>query len=310
MGCLMCKCCKHCNWCCKCCLKFFRTDAGCCCGRCCVEEVEEEKFVWASLRDKGEAEAKAAAAAARGRAAVSRLNSLSRLGFDKAGGGNFVPFSAHHPDIFLEEGGVVAVMGKDKKHGTAVAAQPVMWSGVHRARFTVLERARFSLTVGVVHAGTNDAFDATHGGWCSPSGVAWAWHTSGVCSHKGYHAWEGMQDFKKGDYVDLCLDLDSGTLTASKNGKELGTLASGVSGAAGGGRWGAGFCWMVELFDEGDSVKLESIPDGGAGRPLLAPLPAPPASTARVPPSMPKPKPTFGSSGALAMLASAPLNGP
>ena len=227
-----------------------------------------------------EAEAAAAAAAAKGRAAVGRLTSLGRLGFGKASGSNFVPFSSHHPDIFLEEGGVVAVMGSDKRHCTAVVEQPVMWSGIHRARFTILERTRFSMTVGVVLAGTNDAFDATDGGWCSPSGVGWSWHTSGVCSHKGYHQWNGMQEFKKADYVDLCLDLDAKSLTASKNGTELGVLASNISGASGGGRWGAGFCWCVELFDEGDSVKIESTPDGGVGRAL------PP------PPSKPKPGPS------------------
>ena len=54
--------------------------------------------------------------------------------------------------------------------------------------------------------------------------------------------------FDLDDAVGLKLDLTKGTLTGSKNGTELGTLAQGLEGGS--------YCWAVELWFGGDQIQI------------------------------------------------------
>ena len=59
-----------------------------------------------------------------------------------------------------------------------------------------------------------------------------------------------MQDADEGSRIGMLLDLDQGSMTLWENGVRLGVVqAEGLSGP---------FCWTVELYDEGDSARIES----------------------------------------------------
>ena len=93
---------------------------------------------------------------------------------------------------------------------------------------------------------------------------------NGHCFYETYHGahypapyeWEGMQGAKEeGDRVGLLLDLDQGTMTAYKNDKRLGVMATGLSGE---------YCWAVSLYKPGgpgglgDGARIEAaeVPAG------------------------------------------------
>ena len=74
--------------------------------------------------------------------------------------------------------------------------------------------------------------------------------------------WKGSQKAQQGDKLDLCLDLEKGTLSLIKNGQLLGTLAgpSATNPTApklepGVGE-GRGFVWMVEMTSAHDCVRV------------------------------------------------------
>ena len=74
--------------------------------------------------------------------------------------------------------------------------------------------------------------------------------------------WKGSQKAQQGDKLDLCLDLEKGTLSLIKNGQLLGTLAGPsttnptapkLEPGVGEGR---GFVWMVEMTSAQDCVRV------------------------------------------------------
>jgi hypothetical protein len=113
--------------------------------------------------------------------------------------------------------------------------------------------------------GQDEQFAPQRGGWASREGAGWAWHCSGVLSHKGYHSWPAMQPYKAGDELILRLDVEAGTLSATHNGRQLGAFATNLAGAAegnGGSGVGGSFCWMCELHNEDDAVRVEAVHGG------------------------------------------------
>ena len=131
-----------------------------------------------------------------------------------------------------------------------------MWNGLHRAKFTVVRCSGFTLGVGILsvmtQGGQNGSFSAAKDGWATREGMGWSWHCSGVMSHRGYHAWDGMQAFEAGEEIELELDLSARTLTAWKQGIQVGTLVPNIP-------CDTGFVWMCELYNEDDAVRLEAV---------------------------------------------------
>ena len=52
--------------------------------------------------------------------------------------------------------------------------------------------------------------------------------------------------------IGLLLDLNIGTLTVFKNGNWLGVMATGLKGE---------FCWAIQMYNKGDSVRIEPAPE-------------------------------------------------
>jgi aryl carrier-like protein len=132
--------------------------------------------------------------------------------------------------------------------------------GVHTARFTI-RRRRGAMTVGVVKANHDpvDGIRIAGGGWASHTESGWGWHSGGYLLHNNKQlAWEGgSQTFKKGDVIELSLDLNQGTLHVAKNGSELGLLCGeGLDG-------GVKMRWAAELSEEGYSVGLDALATDG-----------------------------------------------
>ena len=130
----------------------------------------------------------------------------------------------------------------DERHATVVCGLKVrhnvwteatMHSGVHHANFVVGDCYEM---VGIVHEdfdGYDDYFSASRLGW------AWEPFRGCLCTDGEMTDWPGQTGYKWGDTVGLKLDLGDGTLTAFKNGVELGTMLSGLQG---------GFCFAVQML--------------------------------------------------------------
>ena len=168
-----------------------------------------------------------------------------------------VVFGRSHVEIALSEGGVVAKKGMTASYENHVAASKVvMRAGRHYAQFAVV-------------SGRSILFGVIRPGWDVEGGKD-AFLVNGHCFYETYHGahypapyeWEGMQGAKEeGDRVGLLLDLDQGTMTAYKNDKWLGVMATGLSGEN---------CWVVLLYKPGgpgglgDGARIEAaeVPAG------------------------------------------------
>jgi hypothetical protein len=149
--------------------------------------------------------------------------------------------------------------------GTAICGNRLMRAGVHSATFRMGKvHAERVAAVGIVHAGMYDTaaaldvFDMLAGSaFVTPNG--WGWTATGKLLHGNqrtsrpeWHEWKGQQAYTTGDMLSLRLDLGVGTLSASKNRKELGVIASGLKGS---------FCWCAELCNMRDTITiLEALP--------------------------------------------------
>jgi hypothetical protein len=168
-----------------------------------------------------------------------------------------VVFGRSHVEIALSEGGAVAKKGMTASYEDHVAASKVvMRAGRHYAQFAVL-------------SGRTILFGVIRPGWDVEGGKD-AFLVNGHCFYETCHGarypapyeWEGMQGAKEeGDRVGLLLDLDQGTMTAYKNDKRLGVMATGLSGE---------YCWAVSLYKPGgpgrpgDGARIEAaeVPAG------------------------------------------------
>ena len=183
-------------------------------------------------------------------------------------------FTCYPAHVDLYESGAVAVIhpqsggfqGELDTDTTVICGRSVMRRGLHRARFTVLHNRYHWLTVGIA------AVDPVHGPssarctrWSSDdNGFAWHAGFDGAARHGGEALeWRGMEGFSVGETVELCLNLEAeqGTLTAWKNGTQLGVLAHGLllqRDAESGQQ--VGFCWMAEMSTSGDAVRVVNCP--------------------------------------------------
>jgi hypothetical protein len=164
-------------------------------------------------------------------------------------------------------------------------APAVMVGGVHRARFHVLHVTHSWLTVGIAPARVGGGWIGRGGGhgcelgWAS-DGDGFGWHAGfggSVRHRKSASGWVGQEGYTAADELELCLDLrpdegphggggggGGGTLTAFKCGRRLGVLArdllrlrGGQGQGAGGGR-DQGWCWMAEMIDHRDGVRIRA----------------------------------------------------
>jgi hypothetical protein len=76
------------------------------------------------------------------------------------------------------------------------------------------------------------------------------------CNFGGLHHngstvdWPGQEGIKTGDVLGLLLDCDAGTLAMSKNGRLLGTVATGLTGT---------LCWAVSMQQGGMLMHPASV---------------------------------------------------
>jgi hypothetical protein len=144
-----------------------------------------------------------------------------------------------------------------------------MAEGRHYAEFAVVKkdrgvqyreriRKRFDMFVGVVPAADAGRVAGLRGGWKSEPAVHMWYSGSGAHFQGGRSSeWEGQAGYAQGDVVGLLLDLDTGTLTAYKNGSVLGVMVPTANGK----ELGAGpFCWALDLFCGGAAVRLARRP--------------------------------------------------
>ena len=177
-----------------------------------------------------------------------------------------------------ETGNSVAKSSADRwgKYRTAVCTDAPMSSGVHFAEFTLLQRAGW-LRVGVanadlsasdpsygVHAadigGSNYAFDATCGGSATATSHAWGLNTAlgSLWHNSGFEDWVGQRAAEAGDTVGLLLDVDVGCIDVFLNRVRLGRMVDrSLALAAAPTRGSGALCWMVELHDVADKVRIE-----------------------------------------------------
>ena len=64
-------------------------------------------------------------------------------------------------------------------------------------------------------------------------------------------SWEGSETMSSGDEVGMLLDLDEGTLTVYKNGRELGVMKRGLAGP---------YCWVTTMYSGRATIKRGTIP--------------------------------------------------
>ena len=160
----------------------------------------------------------------------------------------------------LQAGAAVAtnaVPENDDPMSAAAASTVVLRAGQHFAQFTV--RAGEEMHLGLIRPDyklvqEQDSMDVdaedvrghcffyTYNGWRYP----------------GQRDWQGMQGKPRdtvararvNDRIGLLLDFDTGSLTAFKNDRQLGVMATGLTGE---------YCWAVALYPE-HSVRISSGP--------------------------------------------------
>ena len=64
--------------------------------------------------------------------------------------------------------------------------------------------------------------------------------------------WDGLESVSSRDELGLLLDLDEGTLSVYKNGRNLGVMKRGLAGP---------YCWVVSMFGGAQvAIKRGTIP--------------------------------------------------
>jgi hypothetical protein len=138
----------------------------------------------------------------------------------------FTRVAAEHYDV-SGEGGALLQSKAGYWFKAAVCAGHVMSTGRHAAEFTMVQAgttvfvglARSDIDVHIGKAYTRDKF--------------WGLYKhNGALYHQQSHGreWIGQKSFGTGDVIGLLLDCDAGTLTVKKNGKQLGLVATGLTG--------------------------------------------------------------------------------
>lgn len=160
-------------------------------------------------------------------------------------------FSRAARELTLSERGSLVLHPGSFVRCAAVAAQPsaVMHTGErHYVEYHIERYQAGRMVLGVAKG----AFDPRVGGWATASDQGWGFSArTGSLSHQGKRlAWaSGRQEIlAEGDVLGLMLDLQAGSLTAFKNGVNLGVMvSSGLTGP---------LCWIAELAHGGDSVRI------------------------------------------------------
>ena len=162
-----------------------------------------------------------------------------------------VAFDKAHVDMGLSEGNAVVTKTEYDGYGyrTAASGAVLKGGGRHMVQLTVRQGTGM---LGLIRAdrdaegGANDQYVEGHSFYRTSDGKA---HI-GARSRSG---WEGMQSAKKNDRIGLLLDLDAGSLTVYKNDERLGVMReSGLTDAA-------GYRWAVELYNKGDSARIDAV---------------------------------------------------
>eukprot|EP01051_Picozoa_sp_SAG22_P020408 SAG22_NODE_4116_length_1379_cov_1.544531_1_plen_444_part_00 len=158
-------------------------------------------------------------------------------------------FFPAHPHITLLEDNAVAKMTKRDGSWRAAASEATLsGGGLHAARFTV--RKGWPM-FGVIRADWN-----VKGGEDAPFVQDHSFYnTDDGRRCPGKSDWNGRQDAKEGDRIDLLLDLGAGSMSVFKNGERLGVMQeSGLGGA------GVEYRWAVSLYSKGDSARIDALP--------------------------------------------------
>jgi hypothetical protein len=134
-----------------------------------------------------------------------------------------------------------------------------MLTGRHFAIFTVVKRAGW-MRCGVAPPWLAAAFHEGSTTASAQSGC-WAFNTAlGQLAHGREHSkWEGQEPADAGDEIGLLLDLGAGgpaegKMVVFKNGARLGVMVPRGAGL------GGPLCWMVELHEVGDVVRVAEHP--------------------------------------------------
>lgn len=169
-------------------------------------------------------------------------------------------FRRSHELVKLSADGAVATKtgSGDYTFRAAASTVPMCGGGRYYAAFTILKYVSYTL-LGLVQP---PIFGAT-GRTVSGCDVTNKWVVHDMDGHVFYstgtgrrcpgpadcRSWEGAEGAEEGDTIGLLLDLDEGTLIVYKNDRQLGVMASGLTGV---------YCWAVSMGSEGDSIHIAS----------------------------------------------------
>ena len=216
--------------------------------------VEQVARQWVLMRSAAE-QARATAAWADGSCWLRRMHEIFQP----------LAFRRSHELVNLTEDGAVATKtgSGDYTFRAAASTVPMCSGGRYYAAFTILKYVSYTL-LGVVQP---PMFGAT-GRMVSGCDVQDKWVVHDIEGHMFYSTgtgrrcpgpvdsrnWEGAEGAEEGDTIGLLLDLDEGSLSVYKNDRQLGVMASGLTGV---------FCWAVSMGSEGDSIRIASAPIPG-----------------------------------------------
>jgi hypothetical protein len=157
---------------------------------------------------------------------------------------------ADHDHIALSENEAVATRhGEYDENYHSAGSKVKMCAGHHYAQFTLL--AGTCVLVGAVRPGWVDRVETEHATEASEQeGHCFYDMEEGTC-WPGGREWKGSQATDQpGDRIGLLLNLDQGSMRAWKNDVYMGVMqVAGLTGP---------LCWAAEMFDDGDSIRIDS----------------------------------------------------